>query len=174
MEPMDEAVKAHFDNGAYVSFSKIDKFNGGILEVPENIISKRESNKFVYEVDDEGVIIYINGIKDKTVPCPAYATRPLVALDILFRMIQAGYSPRLLKVTKDNEELLLDEMIQTKTSADLLDEPDRKNKRLEEKLYKAIDEFFDTDQTPTSNIKEGFDIICKHYFGELNANIKQA
>jgi hypothetical protein len=174
MSMLDEAIKAHFDNGANAKFSKIDKFNGGILEIPENILTKKVAYKCVYEVDDEGVIIYINGIKDKTVKCPQYACRPLVSMDIIFRMTHMGYMPFLLKVIKDNEELVLDEEMQTKTAALVLDVPDKKNKRLEDKLYIAINTFFSNGIEPQTNIKDGFDIIHKHYDGELNDISKKA
>lgn len=168
----DLAVKAHFDNKFNATFKKVKEINGGILELPENVMKKKPEIKYIYEINDDSINIYVGGTKEKTIKCPKYGCRPLIAMDILFKMISYGLTSYLLIAINDNgEELINDEKIHTKTSANLLDEPDNKKQQiLENELYNALGKFFENQslELVTPKIEEAFNIVMKNYVGSLN------
>lgn len=171
----DEVIKAHLDNGCFAKFSKIDKFNGAILEIPENVILKKPALKCVYEIDDNKINIYINGIKEKSIDCPCYACRPLVSIDMIIRINSGGLSPYLLQILDKDDVIPIGENIQTIPAANLLDSPSlRKDKKLEKELYQLMEKYHITGKKEevTEGIAEGFSVILKHYNGESNVTKK--
>lgn len=172
MTELELAIKAHVDNGCVASFKKIPEINGGILDLPENIFRGKDASKYIYEINDDSVNIYISGIKDKTIKCPKYACRPLITMDIICKLYKFGLTTLLLQVLNSlNEPIKLEEILHTKTATNLLDKPEQKKQQiLEDELYLAITNFYENQNTDlvSSKIQDGFNIITEYYLNSLN------
>lgn len=165
---IEEAIKCHMEHDCCATFNKIENINAAKLEIPENVLAKKDKRNYIYEIDDGTVNIYINSIKEPYIKCPEYTCRPLVAMDILARMTNMGFSPVLLKI--NNEPVTpQEEFMPTRHAADLLDAP-KSNIDLEDKLYKALIKYISTGSFDlvTKEIDEGFSIIANYYNGDID------
>ncbi len=162
MSCLDECIKAHLDKNCNAVFKKIDKI--AVLDIPQNIIRQRKPEKFVYEIDETGVIIYIDGVKE-VIPCPDYACRPFITMDIIKKMDSMGYSMTLIKIYDGEELVENDKDIPTKTAANLLNEPEKRQSQiLEKELYGCLPVFFgEEDMTPSDKVMEGLEVIESYY-----------
>lgn len=174
MSHLNDAIDSHISNGCFATFKKIKDLNGGTLDIPKNIIANKSAKKFIYEIDDDMINIYTEGIKEKSIKCPSYACRPLITMDIMINMAKMGLTAFLIQVLNLDSEVVPypdDSVFQSKTAADLLDIPTGKRAEiLEKELYTALEHFYEEQDFSfvKDNIRDGFNIISRYYIGRMN------
>lgn len=143
-----------------------------MLKIPVNVIREIPEKEYIYELESGKVSIYTGGKKLTTLEAPEYAIRCLVAIDVMVRVINSGYSSALTRVyNKAGEE--------TTTSDEELQKPISKiiyvideiklGKKLETKLLNCVQNVIDGENPSVDDaIKVGFDVIRKHYLENIN------
>lgn len=165
------AIQAHIDNGFCATFSQ--KKIGGVLEIPENELLKKDARQYLYEVDDNVLNIYLHGLKHKSHTLPPYSIRPFILMDIITAMSNMGMSPFLLRVFDDSKKEITEteSPMTTRRAVDLLSKPtSRKQQNLEKALFDGLEHFIFEGcvEKITEDIEEGFEIIASHYLTEAH------
>lgn len=96
----------HVDNNFYIKVSGIKGFPGLKIETPKNIFVDRGPETTVYEIEENKITIYCNGIKIETIDCPNYAMRHLILLDIDTKARQNRISTHLIRYFDENGSIL--------------------------------------------------------------------
>lgn len=161
------ALKMHFDNDYYAIIKALPKqknknpVRGLILEMPSNFLSEVVEHTIIYEIDGEGVNLYRDKKKIQNIPCPEYAIRPLIVVDVAIRMSESGIHPKVCKMIDATGKVKNEKY----DMANLIVKPDKETLLLE----KSLDEHFlnflyeGIEENIPKNILSGFKVLMNRY-----------
>ena len=166
-----KAIQLHYDNDCYPCIRKSKHINGAVLKLPKDIFKNKESEEYIYEIDESSLNIYNRGKKIESIPCPVYGLRCLVVIDIMARCDNHSISPLLLRVIDDNlEEIEFDLGETVLNKIDSIFSCKEEMLQLEAKMMDLLESFINGQQIEISDsLKSIFRIVSKHYLETLNA-----
>lgn len=133
--------KLHVNNGYYCEIRPIPKMDGVIAKFPKNIIENLSEREIIYEITNDGIIIYSNNQKFDSLKCDIYAKRVYILLHILKEIDNRKLSFNLIRILKKNKLVRLKTPLYSFIEYKLDDE----NLKLEKELYHEVMKFFDSD-----------------------------
>jgi hypothetical protein len=161
------ALKMHFDNDYYATIKALPKqknkspVRGLILEMPSNFLVESGEHTILYEVDGESVSLYRDKQKIKNIPCPEYAIRPLIVIDVAIRMSESGIHPKVCKMIDAAGKVKNEKY----DMANLIVKPDKETLLLEKILDECFLDFLyeGIEEKVPKNVLSGFKILMNRY-----------
>ncbi len=158
------AIEAHFEKNYYATIRPVKHLTGITVDFPKNLLMNIDESKFIYEVENDRIIIYCDGVVVDKVKCPRYAARLLVNTDVSIRLTNRHLPPEIvLTLDVDGNKVDVDDsLIYTIVQKPELEEDVDKERRL-------IEAIFSGGKIPvTEDIIEGFSVIGRYYLRETN------
>lgn len=81
-----EIQDIHTEHKYYASLKALKPIKGLTLTLPKNIISCQPEESYIYEICDNLVNIYTNGMKIDVIKCPNYVARFIISTDVTSRV----------------------------------------------------------------------------------------
>lgn len=164
----NQIIKMHVAKGATPTFTAKNVIGGGILKLPQNIITSTPEQEFIYEMDGRVLTIYNDGHKVKNIKCEQnYVSRLIILIDMMARCVKQGYEFQLTQIVKDNGKALKKDplvgIFEVLLPSEGLDTG--KEKTLFESMKKIID---GNDETIDQSVEPGYDFIINHYLEVKN------
>ncbi len=135
--------KIHIDNGYYCEMRPIPNMNGVIAKYPKNIIENLSEREVVYEITDDGIVIYSNKQKYDSLKCDPYSRRIYILFHILKEIDSRKVSYDLIRILSKKKLVRLKAPLYSFIGYKMDDE----NLKLEKELYDEVMNLFDSDIT---------------------------
>jgi hypothetical protein len=167
------ALKMHFDNDYYATIKALPKqknkspVRGLILEMPPNFLAETVGHTILYEVDGESVSLYRDKKKIQNIPCPAYAVRPLIIVDVAIRMSESGIHPKVCKMIDAAGKVKNEKY----DMVNLIVKPDKETLLLEKSLDERFLDFLyeGIEDNVPKDILSGFKVLMSRYCEGIKA-----